>query len=199
MLLQQCLHQSYTESLGHASYLLDSAETKEALVFDVRRDADVYLAAARERGLRIGCAVDTHRHNDYLTGITELPGRGPVQLLSSARASLGCSTRPLADGERVALGEIVLGAMRTPGHTPEDIAVLVTDRARSDEPSLLLAGGALLVGDVGRPDCSGMKRTSAAPPRPSAARWGSGSSSAAWRAAWLRGSRRSFGAVLILF
>ena len=60
------------ESLGHASYLVGSTQTGGALVVDARRDVDVYLDAAASRGLRIRYVLDTHQHNDYLTGIREL-------------------------------------------------------------------------------------------------------------------------------
>ncbi len=56
------LEQFHLESLGHASYLVGSEETGEALVFHPRSDVGVYLAAARRRGLRIRYALDSHGH-----------------------------------------------------------------------------------------------------------------------------------------
>lgn len=147
--------QFYLESLGHASYLVGSEQTGEALVLDVRRDVDIYFSEARKQGLRIAYAADTHQHNDYLTGICELPERGEVQLLAGARAELNYKARPLGDGDRLEVGELVFEVMQTPGHTPEHISILVTDRARGNEPALLLSGGALLVSDVARPDLLG--------------------------------------------
>ena len=70
--------QFYLPSLGHASYLVGSEESGEALVLDVRRDVETYFAEAREQGMRIRYACDTHQHNDYLSGICELPERGEV-------------------------------------------------------------------------------------------------------------------------
>ncbi len=58
--------QFYLPSLGHASYLIGSDETGEALVFDPRRDVDAYFEAARGQGMRIAYAADSHQHNDYL-------------------------------------------------------------------------------------------------------------------------------------
>lgn len=144
--------QFYLESLGHASYMVGSERTGEALVLDVRRDVDNYFKEARAQGMRIAYAADTHQHNDYLTGICELPVRGEVQLLASARAELGYKARPLGEADRLEVGEVVFEVMQTPGHTPEHISILVTDRSRGDEPALLLSGGALLVADVARPD-----------------------------------------------
>ena len=147
--------QFYLESLGHASYFIGSEETGEALVLDVRRDVDLYFETARNQGMQVKYAADTHQHNDYMTGICELPERGDVKLLGSARADLDYSVKEMADGDRLEMGEIVFEAMQTPGHTPEHMSFLVTDRARGDEPALLLSGGALLVDDVGRPDLLG--------------------------------------------
>jgi hydroxyacylglutathione hydrolase len=155
------LQQFYLQSLGHASYLIGAEQTGEALVLDVRRDVEVYVAAARQHGLRLRYAADTHQHNDYLTGICELPQHAEVQLLAGARAELGYPVRHMADGERLEMGEVVFEVLHTPGHTPEHISLLVTDRSRGEAPTLLLAGGALLVGDVGRPDLLGSQADTA--------------------------------------
>jgi len=147
--------QFYLESLGHASYFIGSEQTGEALVLDVRRDVDIYFEEARRQGMRLRYAADTHQHNDYLTGICELPARADVQLLAGARAELGYKVRPMDDGNRLEMGEVVFEVLHTPGHTPEHISLLVTDRSCGDMPALLLSGGALLVGDVARPDLLG--------------------------------------------
>lgn len=149
------LKQFFLESLGHASYLVGSEATGEALVLDVRRDVDQYYEFARKNGLGIRFAGDTHQHNDYLTGITELQQRSPVELLGSSRAELGYEAKKLYDGDRFRMGEIEFEILHTPGHTPEHVSYLVRDRARGDEPVILFSGGALLVDDVARPDLLG--------------------------------------------
>jgi hydroxyacylglutathione hydrolase len=78
-----------------------------------------------------------------------------VRLLAGARAELGYHVRKMDDGEHLEMGEVLFKILHTPGHTPEHISLLVTDRSRGDEPTLLLSGGALLVGDVARPDLLG--------------------------------------------
>jgi hydroxyacylglutathione hydrolase len=148
--------QFYLEGLGHASYLVGSEDTGEALVFDPRRDVDSYLTAAREQGLRIQYALDSHGHNDYLSGLTEIVARTGSRVLGSAQAQLGYDHRPIHDGEQLELGDVGIEVLHTPGHTPEHISLLVYDTAvSSDEPALLLSGGALLVGDLARPDLLG--------------------------------------------
>lgn len=147
--------QFYLESLGHASYFVGSEETGEALVLDVRRDVEVYFEEARARGMRLRYAADTHQHNDYVSGICELPARSDVQLLASARAQLKYRVQHLDDGARLKMGEVEFEVLHTPGHTPEHISLLVYDHSRGEEPAILLSGGALLVDDVARPDLLG--------------------------------------------
>jgi hydroxyacylglutathione hydrolase len=149
------LKQFYLESLGHASYLVGSEETGEALILDPQRDVDVYFREARDQALRIRYVADTHQHNDYVSGICEFAPRAQVELLSGARAELGYATRRLNDRERLTMGEVVFEALHTPGHTPEHIGLLISDRSRGDDPCAYLSGGSLLVGDVARPDLLG--------------------------------------------
>ncbi len=144
------------QSLGHASYLVGDEKTGQALVFDPRRDVDVYTAAAREQGLRIAYAADSHGHNDYLSGLTELRSRTGADLWGSAAGRLDYPHRPLKDGEVIEIGDVGIEVLHTPGHTPEHISLLIYDRSASaDTPAMLLSGGVLLVGDLARPDLLG--------------------------------------------
>lgn len=149
------LEQFVVEGLGHASYLLGAEDTGEALVLDPQRRVDDYLAFARTKGLRLGYAVDSHGHNDYLSGLSELAARQDLTVLGSAAARLGYDHRPVRDGEVVEMGEVAVEVLHTPGHTPEHVSLLVYDRSAGDEPAVLLSGGALLVGDLARPDLLG--------------------------------------------
>jgi hydroxyacylglutathione hydrolase len=147
--------QFYLESLGHASYLVGDEATGKALVLDPRRDVDVYFEAARNHGLRIVHAIDTHGHNDYLSGIIEIDQRADVELMGYADADLGYAHRAVKDGEVIELGDVGFEVLHTPGHTPEHVSLLVYDRSSGREPTLMLSGGALLVGDLARPDLLG--------------------------------------------
>jgi len=69
---------------------------------------------------------------------------------------------PLHDGQDLDLGNVSIRVLHTPGHTPESICLLVTDKTRGPEPWFLLTGDTLFVGAVGRPDLPGRAHTSAA-------------------------------------
>jgi hydroxyacylglutathione hydrolase len=149
------LQQFVIEGLGHLSTLIADEAAGVAAVVDPRRDVDVYLDAARAAGLRITHVVETHLHNDYVSGGRELASLTGASHVIGAGAELRHEHRPIRDGESFDLGSLRFQALDTPGHTPEHVSYAVADRSRADEPVLLLTGGSLLVGAVGRTDLLG--------------------------------------------
>ncbi len=155
------IRQFQVEGLGHLSTLIGDEESGLAAVVDPRRDVDVYVEAARERNLRIAFAIETHLHNDYVSGARELAaatGTGQAagaEVVIGSGAGLGYEHRPMADGNVVSVGVLQFQAVDTPGHTPEHVAYAVADTSRAAEPLLLFTGGSLLVGAVGRTDLLG--------------------------------------------
>lgn len=147
--------QFHLESLGHASYIVGCPRSGKALILDPRRDVDVYFDEARRQGLRIVYAMDSHGHNDYLSGITELRLRQDVEVLAFADGGYTYEHTDVKDGDRISFGDVTVEILHTPGHTPEHVSLVVYDRELGDEPALLLSGGALLVGDLARPDLLG--------------------------------------------
>jgi hydroxyacylglutathione hydrolase len=150
------IEQLHLESLGHASYVIGSDDSGEALVVDPRRDVDPYLEVARDNGWRIRWVADTHQHNDYLSGLVELTQRTGAQAVGSAHAELGYRHHAVDQGHRLDLGEVGVEVLHTPGHTPEHLSFLLYDGENDEDvPAALLSGGALLVGDLARPDLLG--------------------------------------------
>ena len=143
------------DGLGHLSTLIADDATGQAAVLDPRRDVDVYLTAAREHGLQITHAVETHLHNDYVSGGRELAGATGATQVIGAGAELRHPYRPVRDAESFQVGGLRFTALDTPGHTPEHVVYAVTDTARAEEPVLMFSGGSLLVGSVGRTDLLG--------------------------------------------
>ena len=144
--------QYYVDCLSQASYLVGDSSTGQAVVVDPRRDVQDYLDDAAAHGLRIIGVVNTHFHADFLSGHLELAAATGAWIGYGRRAQAEFEIRPLADGERITLGDVVLEIMETPGHTPESISVLVYEHGDDDVPYGVLTGDALFIGDVGRPD-----------------------------------------------
>ena len=143
------------ESLGNSSYLVGSQEAKVCAVVDPLRDVDLYIREAEALGVRITHAVETHVHNDFISGSRELAARTGATIGASAAGGLLFDHRPLRKGDSFDFGEVRLDVIATPGHTPEHISFLATDGTRGGGPSALFSGGALLVGGVARSDLMG--------------------------------------------
>ncbi len=139
--------QFYLSCLSHASYLI--GDDGEAAVVDPQRDVDLYLEAARARGLTIRWVLETHLHADFVSGHQELAERSGATIVLSARAGATFPHRAVKDGDVLEIGRVRIKVLETPGHTPEGLCYQVEDRAG---PARLLTGDTLFVGDVGRPD-----------------------------------------------
>jgi glyoxylase-like metal-dependent hydrolase (beta-lactamase superfamily II) len=105
--------------------------------------------------MRIEAVISTHVHADHRSGERELAARTGAALYFHRSADVAFPFAPLDDGSEVSLGNVIVRALHTPGHTPESVSLMVTDRTRADEPWLVLTGDTLFVGDVGRPDLGG--------------------------------------------
>ena len=144
--------QYYLDCLSQASYLVGDAGSGEAVCIDPRRDIEEYLEDAAAQGLRIVGVINTHFHADFVSGHLELAEATGAWIGYGTAAQADFEVRPLADGERISLGEVTLEIMHTPGHTPESISVLVYEHADDEVAYGVLTGDALFIGDVGRPD-----------------------------------------------
>ena len=150
------IEQFFVEGLGHQSYLIGSDVTKEAFVVDPRRDVQVYVAAAHKGGLQVRYVLETHNHNDFVSGAKHLADCLGAEYIASVEAGLQFPYRGVREGDTITLGELVVRVLRTPGHTPEHVSYAVYDTGRTHEiPMLVFTGGDLLVGAVGRPDLLG--------------------------------------------
>ena len=147
--------QFYLGCLAHASYLIGSKG--EAAVIDPQRDVDEYLEEAGAHGLEIKYVVETHLHADFVSGHQEIAARTGAQIIFGESANAEFEHRSVKDGDQIALGDVILRFLETPGHTPEGISILVIDSTVSNQPQKVLTGDTLFIGDVGRPDLAGGK------------------------------------------
>ncbi|GCB59640.1 MBL fold metallo-hydrolase [Rhodococcus erythropolis] len=149
------LEQYYIECLSHASYLIGDESTGRAIVIDPRRDITGYLEDAARLGLTIEGVVNTHFHADFVSGHLELVEATGAWIGFGDAADTDYPIRRLRHGEHLTLGEVDIEILSTPGHTWESISLLVREN-RDAEPTAVLTGDSLFIGDVGRPDLANL-------------------------------------------
>jgi glyoxylase-like metal-dependent hydrolase (beta-lactamase superfamily II) len=88
-------------------------------------------------------------HADHVSGARALADRAGAEYVRHASSATHAITG-VNGGDQLALGNVIVRLLHTPGHTPEHICLLVADRTRGDEPWLVLTGHTLMVGDMGR-------------------------------------------------
>ena len=135
--------------LGDRSYLLLDEPAGVAAVIDPQRDIEPYRRAAAAHGCRIVLALETHVHNDFVSGARRLAAAGAT-VVAGAAGELSYPHRAVSDEEIVELGTIRIVVRATPGHTPEHVSFFV-----EGEPPLLFSGGALSPGGAARIDLFG--------------------------------------------
>lgn len=142
------------EPTACASYLLGCTGKGRLAVVDPHVElVDAYLTEAARIGASIVAALETHVQADHVSGLPALVAATGSTAYLPADAGVAFDHHPLADGEVVDLGNVIITTLATPGHAPAHSAYVVADRRRgTEEPWLVLTGDSLLVGDVGRPD-----------------------------------------------
>lgn len=146
MILRQFLHQ---DPVG-ISYLFGCGGQGLAAVVDPTGPLEPYLKAAETGGMRIAYVIDTHVHADHISAGPALAKMVGAEYVLSAKADVLLPFTPVNDGDVLALGNVTAQVLHTPGHTPEHISLLVTDRTRAEDPWFVLTGHTLMVGDMGR-------------------------------------------------
>jgi len=134
------------------SYLIGDEHTGRAVVIDPQRDVAQYLADAERLGVTIERVIETHFHADFLSGHLELADATGAVISYGNEAHPDFPIDPLAHGQQLSLGDVLLEIRHTPGHTPESISIVVWQHATDPEPWGVLTGDTLFIGDVGRPD-----------------------------------------------
>jgi glyoxylase-like metal-dependent hydrolase (beta-lactamase superfamily II) len=146
MIIRQFLHQ---EPVG-ISYLFGCGGRATGAVVDPVGAIEPYLRAAEAAGMRIHFVIDTHVHADHLSAGRQLTEAAGAEYVLAAHADVAFPFRGARDEEVLPLGNVAATVLHTPGHTPEHICILVSDRTRADEPWFVLTGHTLMVGDLGR-------------------------------------------------
>lgn len=149
------------ENLAQNAYLIGCQRTGESIIIDAPREFDHILQAAEKEGLHVTAAADTHIHADYVSGAHQLAVQHGVKLYLSDEGDEnwkytytdGIEVEFVTEGSKFSIGNIDFEVWHTPGHTPESISFLLTDRGGgATDPMGIFTGDFVFVGDVGRPD-----------------------------------------------
>lgn len=138
-----------TSGLGDRSYLVSDGEV--AVAIDPQRDIDRVLELAAD--LRITHVLETHIHNDYVTGGLALADATGAQYVIPAGEDVEFSCRAVTDSDHIDTGGIHLKALFTPGHTNHHISYVL--REDSGDTVGVFTGGSMLFGSTGRTDLTG--------------------------------------------
>lgn len=142
-----------TPGLGDMSYLV--VHDGRAVVVDPQRDVDRFMATAQVHDAEIRWVLETHLHNDYISGGKTLAARSKADLVLPAGAGAAFDYVPAFHNEDIRDGGLAVRPLHTPGHTPEHVSYLVLIEG---EPVAVFSGGSLLVGAAGRTDLLGEDR-----------------------------------------
>jgi hydroxyacylglutathione hydrolase len=144
-----------TPGLGDRSYVAHDGEV--AVVVDPQRDTDRVDAVVDALGLRVAMVLETHIHNDYVTGGLALARSTGATYVVSADDEVAFERKAARDGDRYEVGRMVVSVIHTPGHTPNHLSFAVGDA--DGEASVVFTGGSMLFGAVGRTDLISPERT----------------------------------------
>jgi glyoxylase-like metal-dependent hydrolase (beta-lactamase superfamily II) len=122
---------------------------------DPQPDIEPYLEAAGQKGMRVTHIYETHVQADHVSGARRLAAATGAPVFYHQAADVQFSHVDMADGDEHELGNVRVRVLHTPGHTPDSVCLLVTDRTRAQEPWFVLTGDTLFSGGVGRPDLLG--------------------------------------------
>lgn len=130
---------------GCQSYLIGCEETCAAALIDPElRQIDRYRASAARDGLRIHYVIDTHTHADHFSAACHFAKILDVPVVMHRDSPAPYADLRLQDGDMLAVGNLRLQAMHTPGHTRDSMCLVAGDR--------VFTGDTLLIGATGRTD-----------------------------------------------
>lgn len=130
---------------GCQSYLIGCPETFAAALIDPEvRQLDRYQAIAARDGLRLRFVVDTHTHADHFSATRQLGEQLGIPVVMHRESAAPFADLRLDDGDMLAIGNLRLKALHTPGHTRDSMCLITQDR--------VFTGDTLLIGGTGRTD-----------------------------------------------
>lgn len=137
---------------------------KSVAVDVVAGDEEWFIEEAKKANVTINYVIDTHVHADHYSGgrkLAQMVG-APYCLHESDKSFVKFGFEPMRDGQLLDIGNVEVKVLHTPGHTPDSVCLLVSDKRRGDAPWFVVTGDTLFVGSTGRPDLLGREREMAA-------------------------------------
>ena len=140
-----------TPTLGDRSYI--AHDGKSALVVDPQRDIDRVISILEREGLSLDTVVETHMHNDYVSGGLVLAREFGAKNITSAEDPVQFERIAAKDLEEFQVGSFGIKALKTPGHTFTHLSYILING--SGKAQGIFTGGSMLHGSTGRPDLLG--------------------------------------------
>jgi glyoxylase-like metal-dependent hydrolase (beta-lactamase superfamily II) len=165
------LHRMVVGALGANCYVLVDEDAGEAAVVDPGGDAEKIIECIEGNEAELVLIVNTHGHVDHVAADAELKEEYPdaalcigaedASMLTDPSSNLSASfgqpvslpepDRLLEDGDTLAVGQMEMTVLETPGHSPGSISLAL----QAGGQELLLCGDLLFAGSVGRTDFTG--------------------------------------------
>jgi hydroxyacylglutathione hydrolase len=143
-----------TPNLGDRSYIV--ALEGNAVVVDPQRDIDRVVAILEQNGWTATHVVETHVHNDYVSGGLVLADEVGAEYVVPRGHDYRFSATQVGDGSTFDSGPMAWRVLHTPGHTPHHVSFAVSV---DGVDAGIFTGGSMLYGSVGRPDLIGPDAT----------------------------------------
>ncbi|PVW12822.1 MBL fold metallo-hydrolase [Marixanthomonas spongiae] len=132
--------------LAHYSYAIVS-DGKMAVI-DPERNPEQYYDFAKANNAEIVAVIETHPHADFVSSHLEIHKKTGATIYNSEKLGADYPHNAFDEGDTIALGNVTLKAINTPGHSPDSITIVATE----GNDTALFTGDTLFIGDVGRPD-----------------------------------------------
>ncbi len=142
------IEQIYTGCIAQAAYYLES--NGEAAIFDPLREVQPYLDRAVKDNAKIKYIFETHFHADFVSGHLDLAKKSGGKIVYGPTAKPEFEALIATDNQEFKVGDYIIKAIHTPGHTLESTCYLLTDE--NGKQHGIITGDTLFIGDVGRPD-----------------------------------------------
>jgi glyoxylase-like metal-dependent hydrolase (beta-lactamase superfamily II)/rhodanese-related sulfurtransferase len=140
-----------TPTLGDRGYIAHDGKT--ALVVDPQRDIDRVEQVLADHSLELGAVVETHMHNDYVSGGLVLARKYQAKYITNADDPVAFERVAAHDLDEFSIGNFGIKALHTPGHTFTHLSYILIDE--QGKSTGIFTGGSMLHGSTGRPDLLG--------------------------------------------